>query len=185
MKGSPAEPVFAADNISISSASGPIKVKAHFCPKVADWDLDCLWDIVAGCDDGSVTWYRNCGAAGEPQFEDARNLLPAHEGSGYSYLVTSQADIVPVFERRWKCATGIPTGSRICCVGDFYTCFHLRQDLPAERLQAARNLLQRYNAAAAGVSGPWRIFEEFCGQVSRDAIYSEEADRECRWLTRS
>jgi hypothetical protein len=45
-------------------------------PCVADWDGDGLLDLVVGCGDGSVLFYRNVGTAREPRLADAVVLLP-------------------------------------------------------------------------------------------------------------
>ena len=45
-------------------------------PCVADWDGDGLLDLVVGCGDGSVLFYRNIGTAREPKLAEAVTLLP-------------------------------------------------------------------------------------------------------------
>ncbi len=45
-------------------------------PYVADWDADGNDDLLAGLSDGSVVWYRNTAAQGEPQFQRAATLVP-------------------------------------------------------------------------------------------------------------
>src|SRR5437868_8071022 len=39
---------------------------------VADWDGDGLADLIVGCGDGSVIFYRNIGTAKEPRSEERR-----------------------------------------------------------------------------------------------------------------
>jgi hypothetical protein len=46
-------------------------------PVAADWDGDGLPDLVVGCGDGSVVWYRNVGTRTEPKLESARRLVAA------------------------------------------------------------------------------------------------------------
>jgi hypothetical protein len=46
-------------------------------PVVADWDGDGLPDLIVGCGDGSVVWYRNTGTRTEPKLAAARTLVAA------------------------------------------------------------------------------------------------------------
>src|SRR5207245_728238 len=46
-------------------------------PIVADWDRDGLLDLIVGCGDGSVLWYRNVGSRTEPKLAKAVTLVQA------------------------------------------------------------------------------------------------------------
>lgn len=60
-------------------ASGkPIKIEQGDAgPVVADWDGDKKPDLIVGCGDGSVVWYRNVGVSGSPRLAAAETLVPA------------------------------------------------------------------------------------------------------------
>jgi len=45
-------------------------------PCVADWDGDGLPDLIVGCGDGSVRFYRNVGTAREPKLAEGQILIP-------------------------------------------------------------------------------------------------------------
>src|SRR5262249_12799004 len=45
-------------------------------PCVSDWDGDGLLDLIVGCGDGSVIFYRNIGTAREPKLADGVVLVP-------------------------------------------------------------------------------------------------------------
>jgi hypothetical protein len=45
-------------------------------PCVADWDGDGLLDLIVGCGDGSVLFYRNIGTARKPQLAEGQVLIP-------------------------------------------------------------------------------------------------------------
>src|SRR5262249_3062279 len=83
-EGTRKEPKYSDKNIVIQAAGKDMKVKAHATPVIADWDGDGKWDILSGSEDGSVVWWRNVGAPEEPKFEEARTIVAAHDGHGYS-----------------------------------------------------------------------------------------------------
>jgi hypothetical protein len=45
-------------------------------PAVADWDGDGLPDLVVGCGDGAVVWFRNTGTRARPELAAAQTLVP-------------------------------------------------------------------------------------------------------------
>jgi hypothetical protein len=44
-------------------------------PLAADWDRDGKLDLIVGCGDGSVVWYRNVGTSTEPKLAAAQTLF--------------------------------------------------------------------------------------------------------------
>lgn len=48
-------------------------------PVVADWDNDGRDDLLLGCGDGSVRWYRNVGSATEPELASREILIRAED----------------------------------------------------------------------------------------------------------
>jgi hypothetical protein len=46
-------------------------------PTVADWDGDGLPDLIVGCGDGSVVWFRNIGTRTNPELAKAERLVPS------------------------------------------------------------------------------------------------------------
>jgi hypothetical protein len=61
----------------LAAADGAIKAPhgdSH--PIAADWDRDGKLDLILGCGDGSVVWYRNVGTSKEPKLAAAQTLVP-------------------------------------------------------------------------------------------------------------
>jgi hypothetical protein len=46
-------------------------------PCVADWDGDGKPDLIVGCGDGSVVWFKNVGSAKQPELAEGEILIPA------------------------------------------------------------------------------------------------------------
>lgn len=62
----------------VLSGGQPISVPAqHAMPVVVDWNRDGLFDLLIGCDDGSVVAYYNVGDANTPKFEGPQLLIEA------------------------------------------------------------------------------------------------------------
>jgi hypothetical protein len=77
-EGSREEPKFSAEQrIRVQAGGQEIRVGGGDAgPILADWDGDGLPDLIVGAGDGSVWFYRNAGAAGEPEFEAGVALIP-------------------------------------------------------------------------------------------------------------
>jgi len=62
----------------LEAAGKPIKVEhGDAGPVVADWDGDKRPDLIVGCGDGSVVWYRNVGESRSPRLAEPATLVPA------------------------------------------------------------------------------------------------------------
>jgi hypothetical protein len=132
-EGTPRAPVFASENLIVHAGSQAAKLPGgHAAVSVADWDGDGLWDVVSGCEDGSVHWLRNAGTVGDPRFEAWQQLLPKHEGTGYDEELAADQAPKPGI-RSQVFATDYDLDGKIdLLVGDFCTNVTLRSDLTAE-----------------------------------------------------
>lgn len=177
-EGSASKAVFADDNLVINAGESPLKVEAHCCPVIADWDGDGRWDIISGCDDGSVTWFRNVGTKQMPQLEKGVVLVEKSPSSGYNLLRWSDEEIVPGIRSQVDVVDYNNDGKLDLLVGDFCSAFHPKKDLG----EAGREKLVSLIGEMEAISKPFAdkmkaLREDFARRFPGDAITSDEADR--------
>ncbi len=137
---------FAENNRSVVTDQGPVKVKAHCCPVVADWDADGLWDIVAGSEDGSVTFFRNVGTLGSPAFVDGEILVDAPADNGFFRIRWQMNDDVPGIRSQVDVADINGDGRPDLILGDYYTSYDFRSDLTSSEMERAEKLVASYHS---------------------------------------
>jgi len=180
-EGTTKRPEFAVDNIPIAAAGEPLKVTAHLCPVVADWDGDGLWDIIAGSDDGSVTWFRNVGSKTSPAFAAGQTLVEKHDGSGYNLAFWSDADVIPGIRSQIEVTDYNGDGKLDLLVGDFYTAYDFKKNLSEEQKHDVRKLIAEGESLGKELRKKFKALqEEFEKRYPGDKIFSDEADREWR-----
>jgi hypothetical protein len=176
-EGNATTPKFASENIDIEAEGEPLKVEAHLCPVVADWDGDGLWDIVAGSDDGSVTFFRNIGTASAPAFAAGQTLVSAHEGTGYNIVNFDESEIVQGIRSQVEVTDYNGDGKLDLLVGDFYTAFDFRHDLSSDQKREIEELIAHSDSVIKTYSDRLdALREEFKERFPEDEIYSDEAD---------
>jgi len=94
-EGTKSRPLYSTKVVAIRAGGEPARVPRYAMPILADWDGDGLADLVSGSSEGAVWWFRNVGAAGRPEFEAGRQLLPDVEtGKGHEVRgPRSQVDV--------------------------------------------------------------------------------------------
>ena len=182
-EGDARRPQFATDNIEIKTTAGePLRVKAHFCPVVADWDGDGLWDIIAGSDDGSVTLFRNAGKKGSPAFGAGQELVKKHEGIGYNEVMWSSDDPVPGIRAQPEVTDFNGDGKLDLLVGDFYTAYDFKPNLSDEQKQQVKKLIAETEGGGKGFAKKMEALQEdFKKRYPGDEIFSDKATEE--WST--
>jgi hypothetical protein len=167
---------FSVENRPVLAGAEPMQVKHHFCPVIADWDSDGAWDILAGCDDGSVTWFRNVGAAGNPQFEPGTVLVPAHAGNGYDLLRWNESDTVPGIRSQIEVVDYNRDGKLDLLLGDFCTAYEPKPDLTEHQKQQMEGLISQFqNLNKPFTERFQKLREDFQQRYPGDSIYSDEA----------
>ena len=150
--------VFAKENVTINAGDKPLKVPSHCCPIIVDWDGDGLWDVLAGSDDGSVTWFQNTGTKTSPQLAEGVTLVEKHDGHGYNLVRWNESEISPGIRSQIEVVDHNGDGKLDLLVGDFCTAYEMRTMDEAEKqqfqklladLDASGKPLCRKNAGAA------------------------------------
>jgi hypothetical protein len=88
-------------------------------PVVADWDGDGLLDLIVGCGDGSVAWYRNVGSKTQPRLAKAVTLVKAAETPNYNEDAPPTKEIKPGMRAKVCVVDWNGDGHLDLLVGDF------------------------------------------------------------------
>jgi hypothetical protein len=88
-------------------------------PVVADWDRDGLPDLIVGCGDGSVVWYRNVGKKTEPKLAKGVTLVKAPPTRGPDDNAPSSQVIQPGMRAKVCVVDWNGNGCLDLLVGDF------------------------------------------------------------------
>jgi hypothetical protein len=97
----------------------PIKVPQDSQPVVADWDRDGLLDLIVGCGDGSVVWYRNVGSKTEPKLAKGITLVKPAAMPNYNEDAPASKDIKPGMRAKVCVVDWNGDGHLDLLVGDF------------------------------------------------------------------
>jgi hypothetical protein len=139
---------FSTTNTSIETVQGPIRVKAHCCPVVADWDSDGRWDIITGSDDGSVTFFRNIGTANVPVFSQGVLLVAPAEDNWYFRTILDDDDFRPGIRSQVEVADVNADGRLDLLLGDYYLSLTYRKDLTDAEKEEVRKLTRAYDLSS-------------------------------------
>jgi hypothetical protein len=168
--------VFAAENQKVEAAGEPLKVSAHLCPVTADWDDDGQWDIVAGSDDGSVTWFRNVGKPGAPEFAAGVVLVEKHEGNGYNLLRWGEDDVRPGIRSQVEVTDFNDDGKLDLLVGDFCTAYAPKPDLTPAQREEMQAIIEKAAEIGKPLSEKMEALQkDFAERYPGEEIYSDEA----------
>lgn len=177
-EGSAKEPSFGTENLQVEAGGEPLKVEAHCCPTIADWDGDGLWDIIVGEDSGRVTWFQNVGGKAAPKFEAAQELVAKAEGNGYGQVIWSEEELVPSIRAQVEVADINGDGKLDLLLGDFSSRYHFRDDLTADEKAKIDTLVAASEKSSLAFAEAMKSLRaSFRERFPGDAIYSDEADK--------
>ncbi|HBL42459.1 MAG TPA: hypothetical protein DDZ90_03595 [Planctomycetaceae bacterium] len=170
---------FADEPQTVDAGGKPLEVEKHCCPVIADWDQDGLWDILAGSDEGSVTWFRNTGSKTAPQFSEGVVLIPKHEGNGYKQVIWDEDTMVPGIRSQIDVVDYNQDGKLDLILGDFNTTYDFRDDLTKQEKQQVETLLSESEKLGKAYGDKMTALrEDFKKRYPGDEIFSEKANKE-------
>jgi hypothetical protein len=169
---------FAAENIEVNAGEEPLKVEAHCCPIVVDWDGDGSWDILAGSDDGSVTWFQNTGAKDAPKFARGVTLVEKSGENGYDLLRWNESDIKPGIRSQIDVVDYNSDGKLDLVLGDFSTAFAPRTLDEVEKQQLQKLVTELRDSIKPFADKMKALREDFMKRYPGEAVHSDEAKAE-------
>lgn len=165
---------FATTNTVVENVDGPIRVKKHCCPVVADWDSDGRWDILTGAEDGSVTFFRNIGATGKPVFSKGELLVEPAEDHWYFRTIIDENDYRPGIRAQIDVTDVNGDGRMDLLLGDYYMSHTIRKNLTSTEKIEVKKLTAAYELSSRDfikkiASVPNQIEAEFPGDGGSSA----------------
>ncbi|QDU51280.1 FG-GAP repeat domain-containing protein [Gimesia panareensis] len=179
-EGDATEYAFAAENQIVQAGEKPLKVEAHCCPVVADWNEDGLWDLLAGCEKGGVTWFQNVGTKTAPVFAEGKTLVENNQQDAYDQMIVwEEEDFIPAVRSQIEVVDYNQDGKLDLLLGDFRTTFDFRKGLTAKEKQQVEELQDQFKAATEPfVSKLKALQDDIRKRYPGDGIYTDKANEE-------
>jgi hypothetical protein len=154
-EGTRTEPVYSTENEWVMVGPKRLRVPGgtHASPVIADWDGDGRWDILTGCEDGGVYWYRNVGTPGRPVFDPPVALVPKHEGPGRGEILDAGREPRPGIRSQIAVVDYDGDGKLDLLLGDYCSYIHLqpKKDLTPEQRRLYAAIRDRQDKALQGI----------------------------------
>ncbi len=171
---------FAAENQIVKAGEKPLKVEAHCCPVVADWNEDGLWDLLVSSEKGGVTWFQNVGTKTEPIFAEGKALVENTQQNGYDQMIAWEEDaMVPAVRTQIEVVDYNQDGKLDLLLGDFRSTFDFRKGLTAREKQQVEELQVQFKAATEPfVSKLKALQDDIRKRYPGEGIYTDKANEE-------
>jgi hypothetical protein len=141
--GSNAQPVYGSPR-KLEADGQPIKAPhGDSQPVVADWDGDGLVDLIVGCGDGSVVWYRNVGSKAEPRLAKGITLVQAAPMPNHDENVAAPKEAKPGMRAKVCVVDWNGDGHLDLLVGDFGMTYGEKPTLSEEDKKADKEAKTR------------------------------------------
>jgi hypothetical protein len=176
-EGTAKQAMFATNHIDVQVDNEPLKVNQHLCPVIADWDGDGLWDIIAGSDDGSVSFFRNIGKLDAPAFAKGEVLVSPHEDHiWFDAMQTNDGDLTSGIRSQVEITDFNGDGKLDLLVGDFYTAFDIRADLTeAQKHEFDKLVDANKSRIKAAKERTDKLRSDLAKRFPGEKVFSEEA----------
>jgi hypothetical protein len=177
------KPEFSEANIVVQATAKDLKLptdlSGHAAPAVVDWDGDGRWDILSGCANGGVYFYRNTGELSSPRFGDPQVLIAPHIGIGYEEILEVGAEPVCGIRTQIAAVDYFGDGKIDLLVGDFCTNVTPRGNLTLAERQDFQSLRKQWDETIAVLRNQIDdLRKDFAKRFPGDAINSPEAAAE-------
>jgi FG-GAP-like repeat len=136
-------PQFAGTNFTVQADGKELKVPGHAAPVVVDWDGDGRWDILCGCEAGSVYFFRNIGMPAAPKFAAPVTIVEKHHGTGYSEFGDLDQPAIPGIRSQIAAVDYDRDGRVDLLLGDFCTTLTPKAGLTAAQRSEMTAIFQR------------------------------------------
>jgi hypothetical protein len=138
-----------------------------------------LWDILAGSDDGSVTWFQNTGIKEAPKFAKGVTLVDKRRGdNGYDILRWSDSEITPGIRSQIDVVDYNGDGKLDLVLGDFCTAYEPRTLDEAEKQQLKKLVKELGDNGKLFGDKLKALREDFAKRYTGEAIHGDEANAE-------
>ncbi len=185
--GTRTEPAYSTENEWVMVGSKRLRVPGgtHASPVIADWDGDGRWDIITGCEDGGVYWYRNVGTPGRPAFDRPVALVPKHEGNGRGEILDAAREPRPGIRSQIAVVDYDGDGKLDLLLGDYclYTELHAKKDLTPEQRRLYAAIRARQDKALQGIHDCEEALQTRWAEILKGVPKSERHTKEMniRW----
>jgi uncharacterized protein YifE (UPF0438 family) len=173
-EGSRKKPVFDGSMLLKAEGMDIVAEMGDSGPVVADWDGDGRHDLIVGCGDGSVVWFRNVGERGQPTLAKGETIIEAGE---WQYETNDPSNVGRGVRAKACVADFNGDGVADLLVGDYAARTWMRDPLTEEEQKAFEVVKRKYEAAQAQMAKLWEKFEtrfeEATTEEARQALYEE------------